>query len=131
MNWVQNIGSAITAVFDKIRPPVQAIPPVLLLCEIMNRPGLSAYVLASAIISRMAAEGFETGVNEDGSENMGNKQILIMCQELIKHIQSDAVVESSVPIGAISISGTGANMGGPVQIKGLNDKIAKIKGLIR
>lgn len=131
MGWIDNIGKAITTVLEKVRPPVAPIPPILLLCEIMNRPGLSAIALASAVIARMTAEGFPTGVNEDGSENMGNKFVLILCEELIKEIQTNAVVETSIPPGAISSSGTGANMGGPVSISAYNDKMAAVKGLIR
>lgn len=131
MRWIENIGTAISGVLQKARTPVITIPPILLLCEIMDRPGLSAIALASSIITRLEEEGFPTGVNEDGSENMNNKFILIMCEELIKEIQMNAVVESTVSPGSISVTGLGANSGGPISINGYNDKIALIKGLVR
>lgn len=131
MSWINNIGTAIKAAFNGVREPVIPIPPVLLLCEIMNRPGLSAIALAASIIARLSAEGFPTGVNEDGSENMNNKFILIMCEELVNEIQTNGVVQSSVAPGSISITGIGANAGGPISIQGFNDKVAEIKGIIR
>ena len=88
MNWVQNIGSAITAVFDKIRPPVQAIPPILLLCEIMNRPGLSAISITASVISKLETAGIPTEVNPCGMENMNNKFVKIFVEETVKHIKT-------------------------------------------
>lgn len=131
MDWIKNISNAITTTLDKARTPLVGIPPILLLCEIKNRPGMSAIALASAIISRLAAAGFNTGKNEDGSENMNNQFIRVLCEELVKEIKDNAVVESSIPIGSISITGIGGNAGGPVTIQGYNNMVTKVKGLLR
>lgn len=131
MDWIKNVTDGIKNVFDKARLPITPIPPVLLLCEIMNRPGLSALALSAAIISRLEQEGFNTGPNPDGSENMNNKFVRVMCQEIISEIKNNAVVQSSVETGAITATGVGGNAGGPIVINAFNDKIATIKGLIR
>lgn len=132
MDWIKNISDSIGKLFEKGRKPLtSSIPPVLLLCEILNRPGLSATALAAAVIAQLAAKGFPTGKNPDGSENMNNQFIYILCQELINEIKNNAVVESAIPTGTISATGVGGNAGGPVTIQAFNDKIAKIKGIIR
>lgn len=131
MDWIKNVTDGIKNVFYKARLPITPIPPVLLLCEIMNRPGLSALALTAAIISRLEQEGFNTGPNPDGSENMNNKFVRVMCQEIISEIKNNAVVQSSVETGAITATGVGGNAGGPIVINAFNDKIATIKGLIR
>ena len=131
MDWIKNIGTAITGVLGSARKSAPSIPPILLLCEIMNRPGLSAMALTAAIISRLAEEGFETGANEDGSKNKNNEFIRIMCEELVNEIKNNAVVESSISPGTISVTGVGGNAGGPITIQGFNDKIASVKGIIR
>lgn len=131
MDWIKNITDGIKGAFENARLPVTPIPPVLLLCEIMNRPGLSAIALTGAIIARLEQEGFDTGPNPDGSENMNNKFVRVMCQELISEIKNNAVVQSSVQTGAITATGVGGNAGGPIVINAFNDKIATIKGLIR
>ena len=131
MNWIKNISESISKVIGSARKPAPSIPPILLLCEIMNRPGLSAIALASAVISRLQQEGFETGVNPDGSPNMNNKFVYVMCDELIKEIKDNAVVESSIPTAAITITGVGGNAGGPVVVQGFNDRVASVRGVIR
>lgn len=130
MDWIRKIAAGITETFNRVRKPVTSVPPALLLCEAQNRPGLSAMALSSAVIARLAAEGYETGVNPDGSENLNNKFIYILCDELIKEIKSNAVIEATIPIGSISITGVGGNAGGPVTIEGYNDKLTSVKGLM-
>ena len=131
MDWIKNISESIAKVIGSARKPAPSIPPILLLCEIMNRPGLSAITLSTAVISRLQQEGFDTGVNPDGSPNMNNKFVYIMCDELIKEIKNNAVIESSIPTGAITVTGFGGNAGGPVTVQGFNDKIASVKGVLR
>jgi hypothetical protein len=103
----------------------------MLYCEIQSRPGLSAIALTGAIISRLQENGFDTGVNPDGSENMNNRFVKIMCEEIVKEIKDNAQVQVSIPPGSIMITGTGGNAGGPVQIVGYNSAMASIQGLIQ
>lgn len=131
MQWIKNISDSIKGVIGSARKPAPSIPPILLLCEIMNRPGLSAIALSAAVIARLQKEGFDTGVNPDGSPNMNNKFVYIMCEELIKEIKENAVVESSIPTAAITVTGTGGNAGGPVVVTGFNDRVASVRGVIR
>lgn len=131
MGWIKQIAEGIKNVTDKIRVPFPEVPPILLLCEIGRRPGLSAIALASAVISRLGEIGFDTGVNRDGSPNEVNGFVRIFSEELVKEIKNNASVSCAVDVGDISITGTGGNAGGPVQIQGFNNMIASIKGLVK
>ena len=131
MDWIKNVGYAIKGALGGARTPVVTIPPILLLCEIMNRPGMSAIALTASIISRLEKEGIPTGKNPNGSDNLNNTFIRVFCEELINEIKNNAVVQSSVPTGAISAMGVGGNAGGPIVITAYNDKIATVQGLIR
>lgn len=131
MGWIQQIADGIKTVMSKIRTPFPEVPPILLLCEIGRRPGLSAIALASAVISRLGEIGFDTGVNRDGSPNVVNGFVRIFSEELVNEIKNNASVSCAIDVGDIPITGTGGNAGGPVQIQGFNNMISSIKGLVK
>ena len=62
MSWINKIANGIEKAFSTVRAPLQIIPPILLICEVYQRPGLSAIALASSIIKRLPEAGIETGV---------------------------------------------------------------------
>ena len=82
MGWITKIADTVNGALSSLRPPVVSIQPILLLCEIMDRPGLSAITLTSAIIARLPEAGIQTGVNPDGSANMICQYTRIMCDWL-------------------------------------------------
>ena len=88
MSWIEKIGELIIQAFKSVRPPVTPIPQILLLCEILNRPGISSIALTSSIIVRLENNGIPTGVNPCGMENMNNKAIKIFVEETVKHIKN-------------------------------------------
>lgn len=112
------------------RAPAPSIPPILLLCEIMNRPGLSAMSLTSAVISRLPEIGIETGANPDGSANMVNQFVKIFSEELVKEIKNNAVVNCAMPPGALNITGVSAGVGGGA-VTASNSGFSEVKGLIK
>lgn len=131
MNWINNIMNMVSTAFNAVRKPAQSIPPILLLCEINNRSGLSAISLTSNIIARLPEIGFNTGVNPDGSANMVNQYTKIICEELIKEIQNHALVDCAVNSGQININSSGACAVGPVTTTGTNIMPFSIKGVLR
>lgn len=130
MSWISNIAKSVETAFETVRPAFKSIPPLLLICEIYKRPGLSAISLASAIIRRLPEAGIETGVNADGSPNKIGSFVRIFCEEMVKELKDNAFVKCAIPPGAITITGTGANAGGPVTIVGSNSLIAAINGIL-
>lgn len=132
MAWIDKIASTINGALKALRPPVISIPPILLLCEILDRPGLSAITLTSSIIARLPEAGIPTGVNPDGSENMINQYTRIVCEEIIKEFQQHAVVNGAVPPRSINIVGTGTAAGiAPVAVSATNIGVSSLFGLLR
>jgi hypothetical protein len=130
MSWINTIANNIEKVFSSVRPALQTIPPILLICEIYQRPGLSAIALASAIIRRLPEAGIETGVNNDGSPNKNNQFVRILCEEIVKEIKDNARVTCVIESGTINSLGTGANAGGPVVVNSINTTPINILGII-
>lgn len=130
-SFVEELSNAIQTAFESARPPAQSIPPVFILAESSERPGLSAITLASNVISRMPEIGVPTDPNPDGSENINNKFIQVLCEEIINHIKEDAVIECSIAPGSVQTTGTGGNAGGPVTVQSMNTNITSVKGVLR
>lgn len=131
MDWVLQISDSLNDVLDTARPPFQNIPALPLYAESTMRPGLSADVLASKIISRLPDIGIPTGPNPDGSKNVINDLIKVMCEEIVEAIKNDSLVLMTIPSGAIKITSTGGNVGGPVQSTGQNWNFSEIKGIVQ
>lgn len=131
MSWITNISNAINSAFKAIRPPFPAIPPLLLLCELYNRPGLSAIALTGAIIQRLPEAGIPTGVNPDGSPNIICSFARIVSEEVIKEIKNHAKVINVLEPGSIMSTGVGGNAGGPVVINSVNTMIAEALGIVQ
>lgn len=131
MAWIESISSSIEKLFSKVRPALPAIPPILLLCELKNRPGLSAIALTAAIIQRLPEVGIETGVNVDGSPNKITGLVRVMAEEMIKEIKDNGVVTAVIEPGSIVTTGTGGNAGGPVTIVSTNTIVSSMLGMMR
>lgn len=132
MGWINKIGNIINNATKTIRPPVTPIPPILLLCEIMDRPGLSAISLTSSIISRLPEIGLPTDVNPDGTENKISQYTRIIVEELIKEIQTNAVINCAITPGSINIVGIGTVAGIPsVNVTASNVNPVKVDGIMR
>ena len=129
MNWIKNISDTISKAIGSARKPLPSIPPILLLCEIMNRPGLSAIALTSKVISKLETKDFDTGVGACGMENMNSKFIKIMAEETIKHIKEYGVANNVVEPFGLSFQATGGNAGGPVQVVLSNPSLAEFGGI--
>ena len=129
---VQKIGGTIDKVMNTIRPPLIKIPPMLMLCEMLQRPGMSATLLASEIIAGLEQLGIPTGVNPDGSENLIVKSVQMGCTKLIDHIHNFARVDSATAPCSVAITGTGTAAGiAPVAVSGCNSDFISSEGAIR
>jgi len=130
MSWINKIAQGIEKAFSTVRPALQAVPPILLISEIYQRPGLSAIALASAIIRRLPEAGIETGVNNDGSPNKINQFVRLMCEEIVQEIKDNARVTCVIEPGSINSVGSGANAGGPVVVTSINTIPVNTMGII-
>ena len=131
MSWINKIAQGIEKAFSVARAPLGLLPPLLLICEVYKRPGLSAIITTASIIRRLPEAQIETGVNNDGSPNKNNKFIRIVCEELIKEIKDNARVTCVVEPVKLNSTGTGANEGGPVVVTSVNSYPTGTKGIIQ
>ena len=131
MGWINRIADGIEKAFSTVRPALQAVPPILLICELYKRPGLSAIALASSIIRRLPEAGIETGVNNDGSPNKINQFVRILCEEIVQEIKDNARVTCVVESGTINSIGSGENGGGTVVVTSVNTIPINILGIIQ
>ena len=130
MSWINTIAQGIENAFKTVRPALQSIPPLLLLVGVIQRPGLSAIALTSAIIRRLPEAGIETGVNADGSPNKINQFVRVLCEEIVTEIKDNAKVTCVLQPGTINSIGTGANAGGPVVVTSYNTMPVNTMGII-
>ena len=131
MSWINTIAQGIENAFKAVRPALQSIPPLLLLCEVFQRPGLSAIATTGSIIKRMPEAGIETGVNPCGAPNVNNKLIRIVCEEVIKEIKDNAKVTCVIAPKSITSIGIGSNASGPIVVKSYNTIPVITNGIIK
>lgn len=117
---ISSVIDTITNTLDTAKTPVNILPPLLLKCLSLIRPGLSAYKMASTAIVNNGKLGIPTGPNPDGSPNMVNQFTYNIFKVMVESIKNDAVVHVDIPAGTLLIQATGANAGGPVTVVGFN-----------
>ena len=131
MITIESIANAINNVLEKARPALSVIPPFILACGILRRPGLSSINIAANIIRRQSEAGAPSGAMPDGSRNVSEGMEVIRIEELLKALKLDAKVSIAVPPGAITFMGFGANAGGPVTVQGFNTSAFSASGIIQ
>lgn len=131
MDWITDITDSLTDVLNNARPPMQKVPALPLQAEANQRKGLSATDIASRIIDRLPDAGIPTGPNPDGSKNVINDFVKIICEEFVDAIKRDSLVLLTIPSGSIKITATGGNVGGPVESTGQNWNYPEMKGVVQ
>ncbi len=96
-------------------PPVN---PILLAAGSKKRSGLSAKKITAEIIKKRGEIGAWVGPMPDGTANIEEQLEFIRVEAIINALQQDARIDIAMDPGAISITGTGGNAGGPVEIIG-------------
>jgi len=127
---IKKICDGIEKAIKYCRVPLTYIPAAMLVCSAVQRPGLSAMLIASNIIRRQSEAGAPFGPSADGSANVSEAMERIRVEEMVKALKLDARIQIGIPIGGIQITGTGSNAGGPVQITGFNINPAHGDGIL-
>jgi len=129
-----NIDSIIGA-FQKILklqtaggPP--PLPTPLILIGAPQRPGLSPLKIASRVIARKSEAGIPVGALDSGAVAPDEIMIKIMVEEIIRAIQEDSVISVAIPPG-ITLTASGVNAGGPIQVFGTTITLTKGYGVIQ
>ena len=123
---ISSIVDTISSAIEGSKTPVNILPPMLLKCTSLLRPGLSAYRIAAKVIQNNKALGIPTEENPDGQQNFINSYTYNIVKEIVNAIKYDASVQTSIPASSILVQATGGNAGGPVVCTGTNllDSIA-------
>lgn len=117
---LSSIVDNVTTTLDSAKIPANVLPPLLLKCTALNRPGLSAYKIAAQIIQNNKALGIPVEDNPDGSANMINQYTYNVVKCIVDAIKNDASVQVAIPMQSLLIQATGGNAGGPVTCIGSN-----------
>ena len=128
MNGILNV---ILSAFSMPEPPVEPLPPPLIMIGAKLRPGLSAQSIAADIISKQSDSGRVVGdVFADGP-NVEEAMELIRVQEIINALLNEAKVDVVIPPG-VSVSTVGVgNLGIPVVSQGATTSMGIGDGIIR
>ena len=70
---ISNVVDAVTNTLDSAKIPANILPPLLLKCTALSRPGLSAYKIAAQIIQNNKALGIPVEYNPDWTANLINQ----------------------------------------------------------
>lgn len=130
MAGLKSILNTITKVFDKVKTPIEPLPPQLILIGGLRRSGLSAEEMASEIISRQSEAGAPFGNIFGDTNNVAESMELIRCQVLVDYLMNNAKVEIVIPAG-VPIVAYGANAGGAIVVNGTTINTASGYGVIR
>lgn len=117
---IASIVDTITNTLNTAKVPANILPPLLLRCAALSRPGLSAYRITSQIIQNNKTLNIQTEDNPDGSDNMINQYTYNIVKCIVDAIKNEATVQVAIPSQSLLIQTTGANAGGPLVGMGTN-----------
>jgi len=111
---VKSICEKIEKLISTVRIPAPPVPAILIACSVINRPGLSAMLMASEIIKRQAEAGAPFGNLPDGSANIMEAMERIRCEVIVEAIKRDMKVETAITPGSIIIQNADGTVGSNV-----------------
>lgn len=127
---INGILNLILGLFSTSEPPIEPLPPPLIMVGAKLRPGISAQGIASEVISKQSDAGRVVGnVFADGP-NVEEAMELIRVQQVVNAILNEAKVEVVIPPG-VAVTTVGGNAGGPVVSQGFTTAMAIGDGIIR
>lgn len=103
---------ALTDLLDKIDGVMASasisfplIPPKLIQCGVVARPGISAIRMTQNIVKDLAAAGFPIGDNTDGTPNMTVSFVFNACAKgVVDEFIKNAVIQTPIQVGETTIT---------------------------
>lgn len=131
LSTIQGVLNMILSAFKLPEPPIEPLPPPLIMVGAPLRPGISSQEIASRIIARQSEAGLPVGdVFADGP-NSTETMMVIQCEEIINTLLNESVVNVVIPPG-VGIVGVGVgNLGAPVIVQGFTTTMGVGNGIIR
>ena len=84
---------------------IPLIPPKLIQCGVIARPGISAIRMTQNIVKDLAAEGFPIEENTDGTPNLTVSFVYNACAKgVVDELVKNAVVQTPVQVGEATIT---------------------------
>lgn len=111
MLTVSEICDKIQGFISKIRVPLPSIPSALIACAAINRPGLSAMMMASEIIRRSPEAGAYFGDLPSGAKNVMEAMERIRCEVIVNAIKNDMQISAAIKPGGIIIQNADGSVG--------------------
>lgn len=130
MIGVNEVVKILNNVIDDNTIKQKDIPPQLILLGSNNKKGLSANELATEIISELPNIGIPIGNLPDGSDNVFEKFVVLMCEKIITHFINNAKITTVVNAG-VPVTTTGVSATGTVISQGNTVNIGLGKGIIQ
>lgn len=128
---ISSIVNSLTDTLNSANIPAETLPPLLLKCISLTRPGLSAYKIATEIIQNNAKLGIPTNETPSGSQNLINAYTYNICKCFVDNLQNNAAVHCAIPMQSLTVQTTGSNAGGAVTCIGTNLMDSITRGIIR
>jgi hypothetical protein len=98
LNSIDNVMASVNFTFP-------LIPPKLIQCGVIARPGVSAIRMTQNILKDLAAAGFPIEENTDGTPNMTVSFVFNACAKgPIDEFTKNGVVQTPVQIGEATIT---------------------------
>lgn len=127
---ISGILNLILSAFSVPEPPIEPLPPPLIMIGAKLRPGISAQSIAAEILSKQSDAGRVVGdVFADGP-NVEEAMELIRVQQIVNTILNEAKVDVVIPPG-VQVTAVGANAAGPVVSQGFTTSMGVGDGIIR
>lgn len=118
---ISSILDVMLGVFSGFATPLKPLPPPIVMVGKRLRPGMSARNLTSRIVAALSEEGLQMGDVFSDGPNREEIKIKKTAEKIVEMIQTEALVDVAIDIGAIQISSTGTAAGiFPVIAQGAN-----------
>lgn len=129
---MSNILNMIMSVFSMMKQPADTLPPPLVMIGSKLRPGLSGRDMAARVISRFSESDAVSGQVFEEGNNVMTALVVIIMEEIVNAIQTEAKVTSAIDPGSILIQSNGIGFAGfPVSSVGTNPSIVSGNGVIQ
>ncbi len=101
---IKNLLGSIDSIMGSINVTAPLIPPVLIQCGVLGRPGLSKINTIQNIVKSMAAGGLPITDNPDGTPNDAIIFASAISNSIIEEITKRGVVQIPFQMGEVTIT---------------------------
>ena len=131
LSSITGVLNTLLTAFSAPEPPIQPLPPPLIMIGAKLRVGLSAEEIAANIISEQSDAGRKSGDIFADGPNVEEAMEVIRMKALITALLTQAKVEIVIPPGVSVLTVGVGNLGAPVVSQGITVSMGIGDGVIR